>query len=425
MSETIAEMVARHAGGGRVVDTIEATLRSDRGPRRPRPLHRAAAEGRGARGRREAGRARAARAGRSYGVPFAVKDNIDVAGLPTTAACPAFAYAPATSSVRRRAAASGRRHRHRQDQSRSVRHRPRRRALALWRAAQCAARATSFPADRVPARRSRSAAGLVPLCARHRHRGLGPRAGRAQQHRRPQADARRAVVDAASCRPAARSTASRSSRSTSPTLSPRFAGRGRLRRRRSLFANRSPRRASSPPPPHFRVGVPPAASAMFFGDAEAERAYRAPTRTLARLGATTRRVRYRAVLRSRAAALRGALGRRALRRDQALIEARAGRDASGDAQDHRGRAQVRRGRRASRRSTGSPRLRRTTRSGLARVRRAGAADDADASTRAPRCWPIRSRPTRSSAPTPISSICSTSAAIAYPSGMRADGLPSA
>jgi allophanate hydrolase len=34
-----------------------------------------------------------------YGVPFAVKDNIDVKGLPTTAACPAFAYHPATDAT--------------------------------------------------------------------------------------------------------------------------------------------------------------------------------------------------------------------------------------------------------------------------------------------------------------------------------------
>jgi len=31
-----------------------------------------------------------------YGLPFAVKDNIDVAGLPTTVACPSFAHTPNT-----------------------------------------------------------------------------------------------------------------------------------------------------------------------------------------------------------------------------------------------------------------------------------------------------------------------------------------
>lgn len=43
-----------------------------------------------------------------YGVPFALKDNIDYAGVPTTAACPAYAYTPsATAPVVQRLEAAG------------------------------------------------------------------------------------------------------------------------------------------------------------------------------------------------------------------------------------------------------------------------------------------------------------------------------
>ena len=60
----------------------------DRARRRPTPARR----GGGARRQGPAGLP-------LFGVPFAVKDNIDVAGLPTTAACPAFAYLPERSAT--------------------------------------------------------------------------------------------------------------------------------------------------------------------------------------------------------------------------------------------------------------------------------------------------------------------------------------
>ena len=93
----LAATLAAHRGGKSPVETIRQTYAAIATHDDPalfialRPERDAICGGRAA--RRRGGHDKAL-----YGVPFAVKDNIDVAGLPTTAACPAFAYTPERSA---------------------------------------------------------------------------------------------------------------------------------------------------------------------------------------------------------------------------------------------------------------------------------------------------------------------------------------
>src|SRR5271168_4336187 len=97
MTATLATLVAAHAAGKRLKATIEETY--DRIAAHADPALfiaiRPKAEALSVAARLEA----SGSAGKPlFGVPFVVKDNIDVAGLPTTAACPAFAYRPGRSA---------------------------------------------------------------------------------------------------------------------------------------------------------------------------------------------------------------------------------------------------------------------------------------------------------------------------------------
>jgi allophanate hydrolase len=97
MAATIATLLAAHAAGKSLKATIEETY--DRIAAHADPALfiavRPKAEALAIAARLEA----SGSAGKPlFGVPFVVKDNIDVAGLPTTAACPAFAYRPESSA---------------------------------------------------------------------------------------------------------------------------------------------------------------------------------------------------------------------------------------------------------------------------------------------------------------------------------------
>ena len=121
------------------------------------------------------------------------------------------------------------------------------------------------------------------------------------------------------------------------------------------------------------------------------------------------RDRHRAVLRDRAPALRRPVGRRALSRGAEADRLVAGVDASGHARDHPGRRARDTRPMPSRRSTSSRTCAACAITCSARSTCCWCRP-CRPSTRSSRCWPIRSSSTAGSAPTPISSTCSTSAA---------------
>jgi allophanate hydrolase len=97
MTTTIRTLLAAHAAGKSLAATIEETYARIEKHNDPalfiaiRPKSEALAIA-------ERMQASGPEGKPLYGVPFVVKDNIDVAGLPTTAACPAFAYHPVKSA---------------------------------------------------------------------------------------------------------------------------------------------------------------------------------------------------------------------------------------------------------------------------------------------------------------------------------------
>ncbi|TSH98173.1 allophanate hydrolase [Verticiella sediminum] len=96
---TLEEWRGLYAEGGsepaRILHTLRASLRADD----PAWVHIVGESGLDAQLSALAERVAALGGDRAalplYGVPFAVKDNIDVQGMPTTAGCPAYAYEPA------------------------------------------------------------------------------------------------------------------------------------------------------------------------------------------------------------------------------------------------------------------------------------------------------------------------------------------
>ena len=299
MTTTIGTLLAAHAAGKALTATIEETydrIEKHNDPAlfiaiRPKSEALAIAE-----------RVQASEPADKplYGVPFVVKDNIDVAGLPTTAACPAFAYHPRnphsssrSSSVRARSSSA-------RPTSTSLR------PVSLASARPMGFRATrcvpiSYLEDPVPARRPRSAPVLsrLPSAPTPRDRGACQRRLMALSGLKPSLGA----LSASGVVPACRTL------DTISVFARDVADAFTVYQEACAFDERDAYSRSFPPPAlsafpsGFRLGVPRPDQRQFFDDANAVGGVfaRHSARRIARR--PDRRVRLRAIRRGRPGAL--------------------------------------------------------------------------------------------------------------------------
>ena len=273
-----------------------------------------------------------------YGVPFVVKDNIDVAGLPTTAACPAFAYQPGKSAF-------------------AVEKLERAGAIVIGKTnldqfatglvgvrspygiPRNALRADLIPGGSSSGSATAVGAGLVPFSLGTDTAGSGrvPAAFNGIVGLKPSLGALSTSGVVPACRTL--DTISIFARDVADAFMVYQAAcafdKGDAYSRPFPHPRFRPSRAGSGSAFPARINASSSTTQSrsgFFARHSARRiAWRA-----------NRRVRLRAIRRGRPRALRRSMGRRAIRRDQAADREQSGSPASRHPLDHRGRAQVRR-----------------------------------------------------------------------------------
>ncbi len=217
-----------------------------------------------------------------YGLVFAVKDNIDVAGMPTTAACPAFSYEPETSAfVVARLEAAG--------------------AIALGKTnldqfatglvgvrsphgvPRNALRPDLIPGGSSSGSATAVGAGIVDFALGTDTAGSGriPAGMNGIVGLKPTLG----LLSASGMVPACRTLDTISIFARTVALASEVASIAAAYDEADAYSRRLPSPAIGGRPSGFRVGVPPAVQRRFFGDAQAEAAYAADIARLAAHGA--------------------------------------------------------------------------------------------------------------------------------------------